>query len=32
MLRVCPKDHECMRDIRPEEVCEAAERLLGSTP
>lgn len=32
MLRVCPKDHECMRDIHPEEVCEAAERLLGSTP
>ena len=32
MLRVCPTDHECMRDIRPGEVCEAAEKLLGSTP
>jgi heptosyltransferase II len=26
--RVCPRQHECMRDIRPAEVLAAAERLL----
>lgn len=26
--KVCPRQHECMREIRPAEVLEAAERLL----
>jgi heptosyltransferase-2 len=29
-LRVCPRGHECMRDIRPAEVFTAAERLLNA--
>ena len=29
MLRVCPRDHACMRSIRPEDVYEAAAALLG---
>lgn len=28
--RVCPRGHECMRDIRPAEVFAAAERLLNA--
>lgn len=35
-LRVCPLDHRCMRDLAPEDVFEAANRLLArhvhSTP
>ncbi|MBN1507471.1 MAG: lipopolysaccharide heptosyltransferase II [Sedimentisphaerales bacterium] len=29
-LRVCPRGHECMKDIRPAEVFMAAERLLNA--
>jgi len=28
-LKVCPRDHECMELITPDDVIEAAERLLG---
>ena len=31
-LKVCPIDHVCMRSIPPEEVVEAAEHLMASTP
>lgn len=30
--RVCPLDHRCMRELRPEEVFAAAERLLSRFP
>ena len=30
MLRRCPSDHRCMKEITPEMVIEAAERLLGA--
>jgi heptosyltransferase-2 len=29
--KVCPRQHECMREIRPAEVLEAAERLLKTS-
>jgi heptosyltransferase-2 len=30
-MKVCPRQHECMREIRPAEVLEAAERLLKTS-
>lgn len=30
--RVCPLDHRCMRDLTPDEVFAAAERLLAASP
>lgn len=29
--KVCPRQHECMREIRPAEILEAAERLLKTS-
>ena len=29
-LKVCPRGHECMREVRPTEVIAAAERLTGA--
>ncbi len=31
-LRTCPLDHRCMTSLTPEEVCRAAEELLGRYP